>query len=129
MAPKMAHLTAPVAYVAHMRTPLVVLLPFSRLIEVGDIVEKEKHRGGWLCDYGEVLLNHGRIMQLSRGSWRRSDMMSGSPVAGFYPHSEGNAVASQIVNAGSEEVNSPQDYVPGRFRRHMQQHVLPHTRI
>ena len=31
---KMAHLTAPVAYVAHMRSPLVVLLPFSRLIEV-----------------------------------------------------------------------------------------------
>ena len=31
---KMAHLTAPVAYVAHMRSPIVVLLPFSNLIEV-----------------------------------------------------------------------------------------------
>ena len=37
---KMAHLTAPVAYVAHMRAPFVVLLPFSRLIEVGGIVSK-----------------------------------------------------------------------------------------
>ena len=37
---KMAHLTAPVAYVAHMRTPLVVLLPFSRLIEVGGNISK-----------------------------------------------------------------------------------------
>ena len=46
---KMAHLTAPVAYVAHMRTPLVVLLPFSRLIEVGGILAEEKHRGGWHC--------------------------------------------------------------------------------
>ena len=39
---KMAHLTAPVAYVAHMRTPLVVLLPFSRLIEVGGTCCGEK---------------------------------------------------------------------------------------
>ena len=39
---KMAHLTAPVAYVAHMRTPLVVLLPFSRLIEVGGFVTMEE---------------------------------------------------------------------------------------
>ena len=31
---KMAHLTAPVAYVAHMRSPIVVLLPVSNLIEV-----------------------------------------------------------------------------------------------
>ena len=52
---KMAHLTAPVAYVAHMRTPLVVLLPFSRLIEVGGIVSKQtglqltKVALFWLC--------------------------------------------------------------------------------
>ena len=32
---KMAHLTAPVAYVQYMRTPLVVLKPFTKLIEVG----------------------------------------------------------------------------------------------
>ena len=31
---KMAHLLAPVAYVQYLRTPLVVILPISKLIEV-----------------------------------------------------------------------------------------------
>ena len=31
---KMAHMLAPVAYVEHMRTPFVVILPISELLEV-----------------------------------------------------------------------------------------------